>query len=72
MLLISRIKKLDLVCGGFHLMDHTKQQILEISSDLKKLNVLSIAPSHCTGKFATNVFVDEWKEIYIDFCLERA
>lgn len=34
-------------------MDHSNQQIIEISSDLKKLNVHSIAPSHCTGKFAT-------------------
>ena len=65
-------KKLDLVCGGFHLMDHTKQQILEISSDLKKLNVLRIAPSHCTGKFATNIFMDEWKERYIDFCIGKS
>ena len=65
-------KKLDLVCGGFHLMDHTKQQILEISSDLKKLNVLSIAPSHCTGKVATNVFMDEWKERYMNFTLGQS
>jgi metal-dependent hydrolase (beta-lactamase superfamily II) len=53
-------------------MDHTKQQILEISSDLKKLNVLSIAQSNCTGKFATNVFMDEWKERYIDFCIGKS
>lgn len=65
-------KKIDLVCGGFHLMDHSKQQILEISSDLKNLNVLSIAPSHCTGKFATNIFMDEWKERYIDFSIGKS
>jgi 7,8-dihydropterin-6-yl-methyl-4-(beta-D-ribofuranosyl)aminobenzene 5'-phosphate synthase len=60
-------KKLNLVCGGFHLMDHSKQQVTDISSDLKRLNVLGIAPSHCTGKFATMIFMDEWKERYIDF-----
>ncbi len=64
-------KKLDLVCGGFHLMDYTTQQILDISSDLKKLNVHRIAPSHCTGKFATKIFMDEWKEKYIDFSIGK-
>jgi len=65
-------KKIKLVGGGFHLMEHKEQQILEISSDLKKLNVLNIAPSHCTGKLATNVFKDEWKDRYIDFSIGKS
>ncbi len=65
-------KKIDLVCGGFHLMDQTTQHVLKISSELKKLNIASIGPSHCTGKFAIKVFMDEWKDRYIDFSIGKS
>lgn len=58
-----------LVAGGFHLMNHTDKQILEISDKLKNLSVEKIAPSHCTGNAAMNIFQDEWENDFINFDL---
>lgn len=62
-------KKLNLLIGGFHLLNHSTQQIKEISVKLKNLQVDKLAPSHCTGEEAMNIFKNEWKENYIDFKL---
>jgi 7,8-dihydropterin-6-yl-methyl-4-(beta-D-ribofuranosyl)aminobenzene 5'-phosphate synthase len=58
-----------LVAGGFHLMNHTDKQILDISDKLKNLSVEKIAPSHCTGNAAMNIFQDEWENDFINFDL---
>jgi 7,8-dihydropterin-6-yl-methyl-4-(beta-D-ribofuranosyl)aminobenzene 5'-phosphate synthase len=60
-------KNLNLIIGGFHLLQHSTQQIKEISAKLNKLQVDKLAPSHCTGETAINIFKDEWKEKFIDF-----
>jgi 7,8-dihydropterin-6-yl-methyl-4-(beta-D-ribofuranosyl)aminobenzene 5'-phosphate synthase len=60
-------KILKLIIGGFHLIQHLAQQIKDISTKLKGLQVSKLAPSHCTGEQAINIFKDEWKENYIDF-----
>lgn len=58
-----------LVAGGFHLMNHTDKQILDISDKLKNLSVEKISPSHCTGNAAMNIFQDEWENDFINFDL---
>ncbi len=60
-------KRIDLIIGGFHLMRQSDHQIKEISSKLKRLRVKKIAPSHCTGDQAINIFKEEWQENFIDF-----
>ena len=62
-------KKMCLVSGGFHLLEHSNSEILKISEELKVLNVERIAPSHCTGELATQILQEQWKERYIDFGL---
>jgi 7,8-dihydropterin-6-yl-methyl-4-(beta-D-ribofuranosyl)aminobenzene 5'-phosphate synthase len=61
-----------LVAGGFHLMNHTDKQVLDISDKLKNLSVEKIAPSHCTGNTAMNIFQDEWENDFINFDLSSS
>lgn len=62
-------KKLELIIGGFHLLEHSDEQVKEISAKLKSLRVQKLAPSHCTGEQAINIFKDQWKENFVDFSL---
>jgi len=58
-------KSIILVAGGFHLRDHTEEEIREISSRFKELGVKNIGPSHCTGDNAIEIFKKEWKDNFI-------
>ena len=60
-------KQISLIAGGFHLMHHSIQQVKEISARLKRLQVNRIAPSHCTGDSAIQIFKQEWKQNFVDF-----
>jgi 7,8-dihydropterin-6-yl-methyl-4-(beta-D-ribofuranosyl)aminobenzene 5'-phosphate synthase len=60
-------KDIALLAGGFHLLDHTIEQLRDISEKLNTLEVKKIAPSHCTGDKAIAFFRSEWKERFIDF-----
>jgi len=62
-------KNLDLIIGGFHLLEHSDGQVKKISAKLKDLQVNRIAPSHCTGERAITLFKDEWQEHFINFNL---
>jgi 7,8-dihydropterin-6-yl-methyl-4-(beta-D-ribofuranosyl)aminobenzene 5'-phosphate synthase len=53
-----------LVMGGFHLGDAARAQIEAIIIDLRKLGVQRVAPSHCTGDRARQMFA----EAYGDDC----
>jgi 7,8-dihydropterin-6-yl-methyl-4-(beta-D-ribofuranosyl)aminobenzene 5'-phosphate synthase len=54
------------VMGGFHLMDYTHDQIVEIANKLIKLGVLMTGPCHCTGDPARSVFKHKFAENYIE------
>ncbi|UCG30971.1 MAG: MBL fold metallo-hydrolase [candidate division WOR-3 bacterium] len=58
-----------LITGGFHLVGATEQEIRGISSKLKMLGVKNIAPSHCTGSLAMDIFRKEWGENYLELYL---
>jgi 7,8-dihydropterin-6-yl-methyl-4-(beta-D-ribofuranosyl)aminobenzene 5'-phosphate synthase len=58
-------KAIQLLAGGFHLHRSTEQEIIEISTKLKQLGVKKIAPSHCTGRTAMQLFEQEWGEHYL-------
>ncbi len=53
------------VAGGFHLRDHTEEEVRKISSRFKELGVKNIGPSHCTGAQAIEIFKNEWKDNFI-------
>jgi len=58
-------KSIVLVAGGFHLRDHSEEEIREISLKFKELGVKNIGPSHCTGDNAIKIFKDEWKDNFV-------
>ena len=60
-----------LVTGGFHLGNAFNYKINKIAKSLHKLEVKYIAPSHCTGDRATEIFRKKWKDKFIDLSLGR-
>ncbi len=62
-------KKIALVAGGFHLGSENGAEILEISELLRQEGVEKLAPSHCTGNQAINLFRKEWGENFVEFNL---
>jgi len=45
-----------LVMGGFRLADRNASEIATVISELKRLGVRQVAPSHCTGNEAIQLF----------------
>lgn len=65
-------KTLELVTGGFHLRNNSEQEIMKISNELINLHTNKLAPSHCTGDQAIEIFKREWKDNFIDFTLGKS
>lgn len=61
-----------LVAGGFHLVNASEKNIRNISARLKELGVMTIAPSHCTGNMAMDIFKEEWGDNYLRLYLGHA
>ncbi|NOZ91333.1 MAG: MBL fold metallo-hydrolase [Epsilonproteobacteria bacterium] len=59
-------KKILLLLGGFHLHSKNDQEILKIIKTIKNLDTKFVAPSHCTGSRARELFKEEFKDNYID------
>ena len=62
-------KEIRLVAGGFHLKSTGKEKVQQISDTLKELGVQRIAPSHCTGGDAIELFRSEWGDRFLAFDL---
>ena len=58
-----------LVAGGFHLKSTRRKEVLKISDRLKELGVEQVAPSHCTGDRAIELFRSEWTDRFMAFDL---
>lgn len=54
-----------LVLGGFHLKDSSEEQIAEIVDRLASYGNYKIAPMHCTGKEATRMIKEEFRDNFI-------
>jgi 7,8-dihydropterin-6-yl-methyl-4-(beta-D-ribofuranosyl)aminobenzene 5'-phosphate synthase len=50
--------KVELVMGGFHLGDASRSRVETIIADLRRLGVQRVAPCHCTGDLARQMFAD--------------
>ncbi len=59
-------KEILLIVGGYHLNDKSQKEILETIERLKSLGTKYVAPSHCTGERAFELFKKEFGERYID------
>ena len=49
-----------LVLGGFHLMKEEEERVNEVIGELQRLSVRKVAPSHCTGERAIEMFAEAW------------
>jgi 7,8-dihydropterin-6-yl-methyl-4-(beta-D-ribofuranosyl)aminobenzene 5'-phosphate synthase len=65
---IHRIGQSDiaLLMGGFHLRDSTQGEVLKIIKHLRRMWVLRVAPSHCTGEDAITTFRQEYGPDFLE------
>jgi len=56
---------LHLVLGGFHLGNKSEAEINAILSDFRRLGVVQVAPTHCTGELAISRFAAEYGDDFI-------
>jgi len=68
--IVSRVKEIHkkdiyLVLGGFHLSRHSEAQIEEIIQDFKDMGVRNVAPTHCTGDKAIEMFQKAYGDHFI-------
>jgi 7,8-dihydropterin-6-yl-methyl-4-(beta-D-ribofuranosyl)aminobenzene 5'-phosphate synthase len=59
-------EKVYLLIGGFHLMGQSDEEIKNILSRLGQLNVERVAPCHCTGDRARELFSLHYGENYFE------
>jgi 7,8-dihydropterin-6-yl-methyl-4-(beta-D-ribofuranosyl)aminobenzene 5'-phosphate synthase len=58
-------KQVFLVTGGFHLGSHGESSISGIVTDFRSLGVEKVAPSHCSGDLARNLFKQEYENNFV-------
>ena len=54
-----------LVLGGFHLGGASKRQVERIIADFRDLGVQKVAPCHCTGDRAIEIFAENYGEDFV-------
>lgn len=58
--------KIELVCGGFHMLPYDRKQTLVLVDKIKnELLVHRVAPAHCTGHLAFKLLQDSFGSDYI-------
>lgn len=57
--------KLYLVAGGFHLFEQDERSIRIITQEFKKIQVIKVGPTHCTGRKVEKIFKTEYKDDFI-------
>ncbi|MCP4570456.1 MAG: MBL fold metallo-hydrolase [FCB group bacterium] len=55
-----------LVMGGFHLLQHSREAVNGIISELQDLSVKYVAPTHCTGDIPRQIFKDAYGDNFIE------
>jgi len=58
-------KDVYLVFGGFHLMSHSEEQVNEIIDQFRKLGVMKVGATHCTGDKAIDIFKKAFGENFV-------
>lgn len=59
-------EKVCFAMGGFHLRSKNEAEIAAILSQFRSLGVEKVAPSHCSGDLAIEMFAEEYGENFID------
>ena len=58
-------KEIYLVCGGFHLLNKSEDEVNQIISQFKDLGVMKVGATHCTGDNAIELFKKAYKENFV-------
>ncbi|NIM57387.1 MAG: MBL fold metallo-hydrolase [Candidatus Aminicenantes bacterium] len=58
-------KEIYLVCGGFHLLNKSEDEVNQIISQFKELGVRKVGATHCTGDKAIELFKKAFKENFV-------
>lgn len=56
---------IQLVLGGFHLGSASPAQVRQICATFRELGVQNVAPCHCTGERAMEIFATEFGDHYV-------
>ena len=64
-------KEVYLVCGGFHLLSKSEDEVMEIINEFKDLGVMKVGPTHCTGDKAIELFKEAYKENFVQMGVEK-
>ncbi|MEJ5167226.1 MAG: MBL fold metallo-hydrolase [Thermoanaerobaculia bacterium] len=59
-------EEIDLLIGGFHLMEFEEEKIKNILSNLKNLNIKRVCPIHCSGEISRKFFEEEFGSAFVD------
>jgi 7,8-dihydropterin-6-yl-methyl-4-(beta-D-ribofuranosyl)aminobenzene 5'-phosphate synthase len=57
---------IDLALGGFHLHRFIEEEIKEVIQKIAGMNILNVAPTHCSGNTARQMFKKVFDEKYIE------
>ncbi|OGX15006.1 MAG: hypothetical protein A2166_00755 [Omnitrophica WOR_2 bacterium RBG_13_41_10] len=57
--------------GGFHLLGKERKDIELIVSELKKIGIKKVGPTHCSGKEAEGIFKNQYRENFIPIKAEE-
>ena len=58
-------KKIYLVCGGFHLLSKSEDEVKQIISQFKDLGVMKVGATHCTGDRAIELFKEAYRDGFV-------
>lgn len=59
-------KNIYLVFGGFHLLNKSEGEVIEIISRFKEMGVTKVGATHCTGAKAIRMFKEAYKDNFIE------
>ena len=58
-------EEVNLLLGGFHMGNKSEEQITKIVNELKKLGVKRVAPCHCSGEKARQIFAEKFRDDFV-------
>jgi 7,8-dihydropterin-6-yl-methyl-4-(beta-D-ribofuranosyl)aminobenzene 5'-phosphate synthase len=58
-------ERIYLVLGGFHLMDQDKRAIEIVAENFKKIDIIKVGPTHCSGKLAEEIFKKTYQNNFV-------
>jgi 7,8-dihydropterin-6-yl-methyl-4-(beta-D-ribofuranosyl)aminobenzene 5'-phosphate synthase len=62
----QRQSSVELVTGGYHLNNLDSRELIETIGGMEEAGVRRVAPSHCTGEEAINLFRELWGDDFVE------